>query len=327
MSDIDDISSQFNGTTILEVIATKDVTFISTDIYRLGVSTEGLSIGDKIGFSTYHFYPDSTYIFGIQNNFIELSTDTPHRLYSNNGISTSLIENLNFFRRIPGSVATGTTSFKLKHKGIPLFYREFDASNGVTTAINLDNSAFLFENHNFQTGQKLIYTPELQEPIAIAVTTIGSGAVLKPIFDVNTYSILRIKVLNGGSGYDPINLPKIEIIGTQNPLSIGTFIPSIEPVTGIITSIQIGTGNSGFGYFPISSGTIGIVTTSEIEGRKDIILEVGGGIGSAIYERGYNVAIATSIIGISSNITPNFSGQQNRFWGFIDPYIPAKETT
>jgi hypothetical protein len=327
VADIDDISSQFNGTAILEVIANKDVTFISTDIYRLGVSTEGLNVGDKIGFSTYHFYPDSTYIFEIQNNFIELSSDTPHRLYSNTGISTSIVQNLNFFRRVPGSIAIGNASFKLKHKGVPLFYREFDASNGITTAINLDNSAFLFNTHNFQTGQKLIYTPELQEPIAIAVTTIGSGAILKPVFDANNYSILRIKVLDGGSGYDPINLPKIEITGTQNPLSIGTFIPSIEPITGIITSIQIGTGNSGFGYFPISSGTIGIVTTSEIEGRKDIILEVGGGIGSAIYERGYNVAIATSIIGISSNITPNFSGQQNRFWGFIDPYIPAKETT
>jgi hypothetical protein len=129
------------------------------------------------------------------------------------------------------------------------FYREFDASNGITTAINLDNSAFLFNTHNFQTGQKLIYTPELQEPIAIAVTTIGSGAILKPVFDANNYSILRIKVLDGGSGYDPINLPKIEITGTQNPLSIGTFIPSIEPITGIITSIQIGTGNSGIWIF------------------------------------------------------------------------------
>jgi hypothetical protein len=45
VADIDDISSQFNGTAILEVIANKDVTFISTDIYRLGVSTEGLNVG------------------------------------------------------------------------------------------------------------------------------------------------------------------------------------------------------------------------------------------------------------------------------------------
>jgi hypothetical protein len=76
---------------------------------------------DKIGFSTYHFYPDSTYIFEIQNNFIELSSDTPHRLYSNTGISTSIVQNLNFFRRVPGSIAIGNASFKLKHKGVPLF--------------------------------------------------------------------------------------------------------------------------------------------------------------------------------------------------------------
>jgi hypothetical protein len=323
---LDDISSQFDGTAILQVIANKPVTFISTDIYRLGVSTDGLNVGDKIGFSTYHFYPDSTYIFDIGNNYVELSQDTPHKLYSIGGNAVSVTESLDFLRRVPGCKVVGTSNFKLTNDGTSVFYREFDASNGITTSINLINDTFILPNHNFQTGQKLIYTPEIQSIAAIAVTDVGSGALLEPTFDEN-YSVTRIKVINGGSGYDPINLPKIEIIGTETPLELGEFIPQVENISGIITSIQIGVGNSGFGYFPISSGTVGIATTSEVEGRKDIIMEVGGGIGGAIYERGYNVSITTSIIGISSGIEPNFSGQQNRFWGFLEPYIPAKEST
>lgn len=240
---IDDISPEFNGTANIEIIANKPVTFISTDLYRLGVSTDGLSIGDKIGFSTYHFYPDSTYILEIGPGYIGVGSETPHRLYSINGISTSVTENLNFYRRILGDIIVGLSSFRLTNNDFPLFYREFDASNGISTSINLSNNSIILENHNFQTGQKIMYN-----------------------FDLS---------------------------GTQTE----------------------------------DTNKIGIALTSEVEGTKDIIIAVGGGIGSAIYENGYNVAISTSITGISSSVTPNFSGQQSVFWSFNEPYIPVKTTT
>ena len=322
---IDDISPEFTGSPRFQIVANKPVTFISTDLYRLGVSTEGLKSGDRIGFSTYHFYPDSTFILDIGTNFVELSKDTPHKLYSlPGGISTSVTENLDFYRRVPGDVVVGETQFKLRSNGTPIFYREFDASNGITTSINLENDSFIINNHNFQTGQKVIYTPEYEPIIAIASTTVGSGAILEPVFVGLGYSVANIKVIDGGSGYSTVNLPKIEILGTNPPLAEGIFVPEIEVGTGIITNIQI--VDSGFGYFPISPGEIGIQTTSETEDRTHIVMAVGGGIGSAIYENGYNVAI-TTISGISSSIEPNFSGQQNRFWGFFPPYIPADQTS
>lgn len=322
---MDDISPQFTGTNNLEIIANKDVTFISTDLYQLGVSTSGLLVGDKIGYSTYHFYPDSTYILSIGEGYVGISTYTPHRLYSINGVSTSITQNLDFYRRIPGDVIVGISSFKLTNSGYPLFYREFDASNGITTTVNLSSNSFTIENHNFYTGQKITYTPEYKQYSAIASTTVGSGAILEPVFVGVGNSISKIKVISGGNGYDPINKPTIQILGTKSPLANATFNPLIESITGIITSVEV--IDPGYGYFLDALGEIGIVTTTESEGRKDIIMAVSGGIGSAIYENGYNVSITNGVSGISSAITPNFSGYQNRFWGFGSPYIPVKSTS
>lgn len=156
-------------------------------------------------------------------------------------------------------------------------------------------------------------------------TVPGSGAILEPVFDDN-YSVTRIKVIDGGTGYATTDPPKIEITGTKPPFIEGLFYPLINETTG--GNIQrVVVVEPGLGYLPIEFGAIGIPTTTESETRKDIIMQVGGGIGSAIYENGYNVAISTTISGVSSNTTPNFSGQQNIFWGFNDPYIPVKQTS
>ena len=54
-----------------------------------------------------------------------------------------------------GGNIVGLTTFKLKNKGTPLFYREF---SGISTSvINLGNNTFNLTNHNFQSGQKLTY--------------------------------------------------------------------------------------------------------------------------------------------------------------------------
>jgi hypothetical protein len=56
-----------------------------------------------------------------------------------------------------GGGVVGLTSFKLKNRGIPLFSRDFNsASNSV---VDLSQNIFTIPNHNFQSGQKLIYKP------------------------------------------------------------------------------------------------------------------------------------------------------------------------
>ena len=187
---IDDISSQFNGTTNLEIVATKPVTFISTDLYRLGVNTSGLNVGDKIGYSTYHFYPDSTYILSIGQDFIGISSDTPHKFFSQTGSSSSITQTLDFYRRIPGDKLVGISSFKLTSEGEPLFYKEFDASNGISTVVDTVNNSFIIPNHNFQTGQRIRYTPDTAPSVASASTTVGIGFsyTIDKTFDSEVYT-------------------------------------------------------------------------------------------------------------------------------------------
>lgn len=155
-------------------------------------------------------------------------------------------------------------------------------------------------------------------------TVPGSGAILQPEFETEFYSVSRIYVIDGGSGYASTDPPKITIQGTQTPEIEGIFYPIISG--GSIVTVKI--INPGSGYYPIDQeigSRIGIGTTSLVEPEfvkkqygGGIIMGVSGGIGSAIFENGYNVAISTTITGISTLI-PYAS---SRIYGFGNP-IPA----
>jgi hypothetical protein len=155
-------------------------------------------------------------------------------------------------------------------------------------------------------------------------TVPGSGAILQPIFETEFYSVSNIFVVNGGSGYASTNPPKITIQNTQTPVVEGVFYPVISG--GSIQRVKVISGGSG--YYPITAESqtrIGIGTTSLVESQfvtkeygAGIIMGVSGGIGSAIFENGYNVAISTTITGISTLI-PYAS---SRIYGFGNP-IPS----
>lgn len=159
-------------------------------------------------------------------------------------------------------------------------------------------------------------------------TTPGSGAILLPFFDENLYSVTKIEVVDGGTGYASTDPPKIEIKDTTTPSVEGVFYPIINhPSNGSIVSIII--VNSGAGYFPLKNTVgikVGIATTSLVEPQfvtkeygAGIIMGVSGGIGSAIFEEGYNVAITTAISGVSTIISEN---EGLVVYGFGDP-IPS----
>lgn len=155
-------------------------------------------------------------------------------------------------------------------------------------------------------------------------TVPGSGAILQPQFETEFYTVSNIFVVNGGSGYASIDPPKITIQNTQTPVVEGVFYPVISG--GSIQSVKVISGGSG--YYPITAESqtkIGIGTTSLVEPQfvtkeydGGIIMGVSGGIGSAIFENGYNVAISTTITGISTLI-PN---ALSRIYGFGNP-IPS----
>ena len=151
--------------------------------------------------------------------------------------------------------------------------------------------------------------------------TPGSGAILQPEFQTEFYSVSKINVLYGGSGYASTDPPKITVDNTQTPVIEGVFYPIIYG--GSIQSIKI--INAGSGYYPITTESqtrIGIGTTSLVESQfvtkeygGGIIMGVSGSIGSAIFENGYNVAISTTITGVSTSI-PN---ALSRIYGFGNP--------
>lgn len=173
----------------------------------------------------------------------------------------------------------------------------------------------------------------------------GSGAVFTPNFDAE-YRVTSFTILDGGTGYASTDPPKIEILGTKDPLEEGSFYPIIA--NGKITQIAI--LNSGRGYFPVegtSDTKVGIVTTEYVESslkvtkfdsnnnpyvsvastESHVVMHVTSGKGSAIFENGYNRTIDQSgYSGVTAPITPNYSGQQNRFWGFFNPF-PSYFTT
>lgn len=172
----------------------------------------------------------------------------------------------------------------------------------------------------------------------------GSGAVFTPNFDAE-YRVTSFTIHDGGTGYASTDPPKIEILGTKTPLEEGSFYPIIA--NGKIT--QIAVLNSGRGYFPVEGTTdtkVGIVTTEYVESslkvtkfdsnnnpyvsvastESHVVMQVTSGKGSAIFENGINRTISTDVSGLTAPITPNYSGNQNRFWGFFDPF-PSYFTT
>jgi hypothetical protein len=173
--------------------------------------------------------------------------------------------------------------------------------------------------------------------------TPGSGAEFFPHFNSN-YGVSSIDVLNGGSGYASTDPPKIEITGTKNPIIEGIFYPVING--GEIKKIVV--LEPGIGYLPETSTVgekIGIRTTANVESslivqkgegeniylsvassESNIIMSVEGGNGTSLYENGYNAAISTSIVGISATVVPDFSLNQNNFFGYFFPF-PAYSTS
>ncbi len=82
-----------------------------------------------------------------------------------------------------GGGIVGITTFDLRTKNTPLFYRQFDSSDDVI--VKLPNNTFNFNNHNFQSGQKVNYELEsaLINPVGIVSTVVDEFFNYGPISD------------------------------------------------------------------------------------------------------------------------------------------------
>jgi hypothetical protein len=161
---IDDISSQFNGSNEYVSIASTSASFDSLYPYYINLSTDNLMVGDYVGFSTL-LIPDNTTISEIGIGSVRLNL--PHRL--NHGDQTSTVK---IRRRLPGNSIVGINSFNLYSNNSPLFYRQFDSSS--SDIVKIDNDIINLPNHNFQTGQKILYSSVISDssPAGAANTSV-----------------------------------------------------------------------------------------------------------------------------------------------------------
>jgi len=82
----------------------------------------------------------------------------------------------------------------------------------------------------------------------MARTVPGSGAVIEPIFD-EIFGVRAIKVLDGGSGYDPADPPRLTVTGCGTPDQEALLYPIIDPDAGRISHVRV--LERGRGYDPL----------------------------------------------------------------------------
>ena len=82
----------------------------------------------------------------------------------------------------------------------------------------------------------------------MARTVPGSGAVIEPIFD-EVFGVRAVKVVSGGSGYDPADPPRLTVTGCGTPDEEAILYPIIDTDSGRITHVRV--LRKGYGYDPL----------------------------------------------------------------------------
>ena len=160
-----------------------------------------------------------------------------------------------------GGQIVGLSSFKLKNKGTSLFSHEIDSTSG--DIIDLSDDKFIIPNHNFQTGQELIYEYGSGTPIGIATTSYVTGitstlmvvgnlegtAVLENGYDVAiSTSITGISTVLSPVG--PSFKQYTQVVGNGTTGTDATFnvliTYSVSTGQPLSTSIVLTSGGSGF---------------------------------------------------------------------------------
>ena len=170
-----------------------------------------------------------------------------------------------------GGSIVGLSTFKLKNKEISLFKHVFQSNS---SSIDVINNKFIIPNHNYQSGQKLIYEYD-SSPIGIATTSYVSGI---------TSSLIQVGNFKGTAIFEN-----------------GYSIAISTSITGISTTL-VPAGPS----FQQYSSVLGIGTLG-IEAEFNVFLTYNTGTGVPIGTsiilnkggRGYKVGDTVTIAGTS----------------------------
>lgn len=95
----------------------------------------------------------------------------------------------------------------------------------------------------------------------------GSGAVIEPIFN-EVFGVKSIKIVDGGSEYDPLDPPKLTITGCGVPIEEAVLYPIIDADSGKITHVRV--LESGLGYDPLRIVITPLSDTPDVVNTFDI---------------------------------------------------------
>lgn len=118
----------------------------------------------------------------------------------------------------------GRTSFPIKHNGTPLFYRQFDGSDG--DIVDVDNNTIKIEDHYLKTGEKLNYTVSVgsssvvinpTSPGALGVTTYFPDTIYPIVVDKDTIRVALASSLALSNSY--VDITGVGI-GTEHYLEV-----------------------------------------------------------------------------------------------------------
>lgn len=263
--------------------------YVVSDQQRVNIQqTPFLSLGTLGGIGTFSsslvgtdvsikFHPDpqfsnSKIVIQSYTEFIYFDVDE-FNIPSNKTYGTSIEGISNAFYGSINEFGKDKLDFDLNYNRIPIFQKFFNPSD--TNKLDLSTGIFTINDHFFENGEELIYTPDSTligvNPYAIGIGTTEVGG-----------SLITADIISGFS--------TITGIANTSGLKIGyalrgSFIPNSSTITGIAKTYSYFVGNVVSGG---SSIITGIANTS--------ILKVGSGIYS-----GNNTSLGTIYsIGINS---------------------------
>ena len=241
------------------------------------------------------------------------------------GIGTTAAPNIITYPSLTrGGVVVGLTTFKLKNKETSLFKHEFSGNS-----IDISSNTFTITNHNFQSGQELIYNYIGSTPIGIATTSYVSGitSTLLNVYNFDGTAVLEngysVAISTSISGISTILSPVgpstkqyLQCIGLTTTGTASEFTVSINysVSTGnaISTSILPTKGGSGYvvGQTVSIAGTY-IGGTSPTNNLTFVISKTGPTVISGQANQSYLSVPSDDSSGATFNVSRDSSGSIN----------------
>ena len=101
----------------------------------------------------------------------------------------------------------------------------------------------------------------------MARTVPGSGAQIKPIFD-EVFGVRAVEVLDGGSGYDSSDPPRLTVTGCGTPVQEALLYPIIDDDSGRIVHVRV--LEKGSGYDPLRLSILPTAETPNVVPSFDV---------------------------------------------------------